>query len=278
MERKGLIKFPLSLLRAGTSNLSAIDAILWTAVRNAGIGFRAQREEIEFLALCDQGEELWTKGTSNLDEDVRETVSAGAALLGLDRLPSGLVIQNALEDAARLRETPFLYLKREFLWALLREYPNFGRPDLPEGEVAGRRLNWREFRVLCAIISSKTNRHGFTFLGWESISARASGFASKGEAREMAGRVSGLPQHAELLSRGKIVATVDKLEALNFFMRFRYARGPRGGYTAYSIRHAKRDELAKAVIEWADYKSNTVADNRRADQELCRRLSPRRNQ
>jgi hypothetical protein len=276
MKNRQMLKFPLSLLRAGNSEDSAIRAILWTAVRNVGIGFRATREEIEFRALCDQGEDYWENGDPDLNADDRELVSVGAALLGLGRLPSGPIIQIALTEASQLRDTPYLHLKPEFLWSLLREHSGYGRPDLPEGDESRRRMSWREFRVLCAIISAKVNKHGFTFLGWEAIAARASGFPRNGEASEMAMREE-IPRHSELLTRSKIVATVDKLEALKFFMRFRYSRGSRGGYMAYSIRHKTREDLAAAVIDWAGYKEKSVTANRKADLDLCRRLSPPRS-
>ncbi len=48
---------------------------------------------------------------------------------------------------------------------------------------------------------------------------------------------------------------LDKLEALGFFIRCRYSTGTRGGLTAYSFRHPKRDDLVKAIQTWS-------ADNR----------------
>lgn len=276
MKSKNLIKFPLSLLRAGRSEFSASASILWTAVRNVGIGFQKTHAEIEFQALVEQGEECWNSGAIHLDGDDRENVCVGAALLGLDRLPCGSVIQDALNEAERFRDTPFVALKQEFLWALLLQYPSPGRPELPVGGDDGKhRLSWREFRVLSAIISGKVNRYGFTLLGWETIAARASGFFRKEDAWEVANREEGQPKHSELLSRSKVCTTVQNLEALRFFMRFRYSRGLRGGFSAYSIRHANREALAESVFEWSGYKRDKVAANRKEDLKLCKRLSRR---
>jgi hypothetical protein len=109
-------------------------------------------------------------------------------------------------------------------------------------------LTWREFRILAAILSARVNSYGFTFLGWESIQARACGYHSK--ALFQAGKAT-LPAHCQPLSRHDIRRGLDRLEALGFYARCRYATGPRGGLMAYSFRHPKREGLVAAIKQWA---------------------------
>lgn len=63
---------------------------------------------------------------------------------------------------------------------------------------------------------------------------------------------------------------LDRLEALGFFARCRYSRGPRGGFMAYSFRHPQRQDLITAVQDWAAatarFKAKTAA-HRREDLE-----------
>jgi hypothetical protein len=261
-----LISFPLALLRAGTCAVDATNIILWAAIRSVGIGFRNSRSELESSRLFEQGEDLW-RSEPDLDQNDYEVVTIGAELLGLDALPGGNLARMALQEAAKFPQVPFVKLKVDFLFALLREISSPGQPSLPDTSSPHRRMTWREFRVVCAIYSAQINRHGFVFLGWETISARASG-----EPRKEAARSRSLPIHSKLLSRTQIGTTVKKLEVLNFFMRFRYSRGTRGGYYAYSIRHATREELAKSIAEWAYANEQKIAANRQADQELCQKL------
>jgi hypothetical protein len=272
MKSNNFVKFPLSLLRSGRSEVSATIAIFCTAVRNVGIGFRSTREEREFDALLDKGLDVWDDGEFSMDENDYEAITVGSELLGLESLPGQTIISEALCEADSLPEVPFVTLKMDFLKALLLALHLQDWLGKPEGKSARRVLSWREFRVLCAIISAKPNRKNFCFLGWETIAARASGFTTKTEARK---RAASLPEHAQLLSRSQICTTLKRLEALRFFMRFNYSRGARGGYSAYSIRHSTREQLAESVIDWADYNNVTVSENRQADQELCRKLSPR---
>ena len=86
-------------------------------------------------------------------------------------------------------------------------------------------LSWREFRILTAILSWPTTREGFTSIGWESIQFRSCGFVNRKEFKA----ASRIPDHLPKLSRRQIRSTLDTLEALNFFARFRQSTGPKGG-------------------------------------------------
>lgn len=155
-------------------------------------------------------------------------------------------------------------MRSEWLWNAVLHARNL------EGDHAHRcdkPFTWREFRIIAALLSARVNKLDFAFLGWESIQARACGFHTK--ALLQAARAAGtLPAHAQPLTRDMIRHDLDKLEALGFFARVRYATGPRGGFTAYSFRHPKRTDLITAVQQWAaanaKFKTKAAA-NRKAD-------------
>lgn len=88
-----------------------------------------------------------------------------------------------------------------------------------------------------------------------------------------------LPAHCQLLTRDMIRHDLDRLEALGFFARCRYSRGVRGGFTAYSFRHPKRQDLITAVQAWAaanaSFKAKT-AKHRQEDLAAFRRIKTAR--
>ncbi|MDB6005073.1 MAG: hypothetical protein JWR15_2060 [Prosthecobacter sp.] len=247
---------PLSILRSGTSPLDVLNRCLSCGIVNAGLGYRKthgedafQQKLAEAIASAEaQGEEdplpldPWNESPLYLEEAL-----VGATIVGVqggDREQDTLNYKQHCEPDA-----VFFRIRSDWMWNAIHTTDESGE----EEEKAEKRkpLNWREFRILAAILSAKVNSYGFTFLGWESIQARACGFHSK--ALFEAGKAT-LPEHCQPLSRDVIRAELEKLEALGFFARCRYSKGERGGLMAYSLRHPKREGLVQAIQKW-------VADN-----------------
>ena len=241
---------PLCLLHSGDSALDVLERCLSCGIVNAGIGHRKTHGEEAFQSLLAaatahaQSHSLPTACPENTHLFLWQAALAGSHILeirGGDCAKHTTLYQTHHQPGA-----VFFRLRADWMWGgLYTAREAAGKEALP---APFKLLTWREFRILAAILSAKVNTYGFTFLGWESIQARACGFHSK--ALFEAGKGT-LPAHCQPLSRDVIRAELDKLEALGFFARCRYAKGPRGGFMAYSLRHPKREGLADAIKQWA---------------------------
>lgn len=272
--------FPLSILNAhrlepshgfiALSPLQRLRIALDCGVVNAGIGYTKCHSREAFEDFLDETWSLKGKGRQKcpLPDSPEAIVLVGEAVtnsnLG-DFCPRNFRsrYENGIEHQD---DGPLVRMKADFVWAALGKAR---AEELENQPFPKKAISWNEFRVLCAIFSAKINRQGYALLGWETIQARACGFSSKAKfikAKE-SGNLHGLP-----LSRKQIRTILEKLENLNFFARFRYSSGARGGYTAYSVRHS-RQELGRAVCEWANFKNRTkVKANREEDLAVCQAL------
>ncbi|MEI6654445.1 MAG: hypothetical protein WCP45_06730 [Verrucomicrobiota bacterium] len=165
---------------------------------------------------------------------------------------------------------PLVTMKAGYFWAACEQARAEVDPKKPWPE---RGVSWREFRILCAILSVKVNRQGFCFVGWETIQARSCGFATK----EAFSAATVIPDHlAPPLTRKQIRDTADTLEALGFYARFRMSSGPRGGLMAYSFRHKDQDALGNAVCEAINFRDRAnIKANRAKDAQKCLQLLER---
>ncbi|OYW76779.1 MAG: hypothetical protein B7Z37_07245 [Verrucomicrobia bacterium 12-59-8] len=244
---------PLALLHSGTSALDVLERCLSCGIVNAGIGYRKIHGEAAFqekLAKASaeteaQGEDLPTVHPLDATPSSLEAALVGAPIVGVlggSRATDAILYcQNHQPGAV------FFRLRADWMWNALHT-TRADHGEEAEDSMVFKPLSWREFRILAAILSAKVNTYGFTFLGWESIQARACGFHSK--ALFQAGKAS-LPAHCQPMSRHDIRRGLDRLEALGFYARCRYATGKRGGLMAYSFRHPKREGLVAAIQQWA---------------------------
>jgi hypothetical protein len=116
-------------------------------------------------------------------------------------------------------------------------------------------IKWREFRVLAALFSV-IGRKPFAWVSTATLLHRVCGYGTAAKLKE--GKP---PAFCSPLSRWAVEATLGRLEELRFFIRARVSRSPtgRGGRTAYSLRHAKREQLFEELrkstfIKKADYR------------------------
>lgn len=283
---------PLAILRSGQSALDSLEAALCSGMVNAGIGYLDTHGEDEFNMLLEQANEAAEKQGLQAKPPPRFTLKdcggnpiaheravelwkaahAGAKLCGVTGGNRG---RDAQVWASHHRKGDvFFRIKSEWLWnAIYTARNEAGTISPADAERADLKpLSWREFRILAAILSAPVKKfQGFVFLGWESIQARACGFHRKDL---LAKTKEALPPYCLPLTRSQIDLTTSRLEALKFYLRFRYSKGDRGGKTAYSFRHETREKLAEAVGKYqAEHCFKPTLDaNRAKDRELTIRL------
>lgn len=279
---------PLAILRSGTSALEALSNALDFGIVSAGIGYQQAHDADEFETLLDEAKRHAEKQNQPTkppprfqlrDADGKPTsceesqriwfcALAGAKLLGVNG--GNREWDSQIWATHHRPDQVFFKIKSEWLWnAIYTARRDAGK----EVETDHKPLSFREFRILAGILSAPVSKSaGFVFLGWESVQARSCGFHRKDLFQ--AGRDT-LPMHCQPLSRDQISRTTEALEALKFFLRFRYSKGDRGGKTAYSLRHESREKLAEAVGKFQaehGFKSD-VANNRAKDRELSARIA-----
>ena len=286
---------PLAVLRSGQSGLEALEACIDCGIVNAGHGYREAHGSDRFEELLADAKEAATKKDEPVAPPKKWILSDSngiaipcwranelwfAALAGckLLNVSGGSRLHDVEVWAKHHRPGEvFFRMKGDWLWDAVRT----ARKD------AGRQIDhvpkpisWREFRILAGILSSKVNSYDFTFCGWEIIQARACGFHTKERFNQ--GKAT-LPPHCQPLTRQMIRDGTEKLEALGFFARCRYSRGPSGGLSAYSFRHPNREDLLAAVNRWdmanQSFKSK-IAAFRASDVEAFKRTKnpPSENQ
>ncbi|OYW30987.1 MAG: hypothetical protein B7Z47_02470 [Chthoniobacter sp. 12-60-6] len=257
---------PLSILRSGSGELEALTRGLSCGIVNAGIGYRKTHGEELFRILLEEAgaHAVEHGGTTecpkNVPAELWEAALAGVKMLNI---PGGVsAMDTTIYQKCHQAGAVYFRLRSDWMWnAVLSARRKAGIAT----QADFKQLSWREFRILAAILSAKVNTYGFSFLGWETIQARACGFHSKALFR--AGAAS-LPAHCQPLSRRILRQELEKLEALGYFIRCRYSTGERGGLMAYSFRHAKRETLVNAIKTWraANQSFQTqAAANRAAD-------------
>jgi len=280
-------KAPLAILRSGQTALDALDAVVCCGLVNAGLGYLETHGEDEFDTLLEQADEATEKqglptkppqrftlkdcdGKLIAHEravDLWKAAHAGAKVCGVS---GGNRASDAQTWATHTRpKGVFFTIKSEWLWNAVYTARRESGDDVTN---EFKPLSWREFRILAAILSAPVNKyHGFVFLGWEPIQARACGFHKNDLFEAQTGE---LPPHCQPLTRSQIDLTTSRLEVLKFYLRFRYSKGDRGGKTAYSFRHETREILAEAVGKYqAEHCFKpTVDSNRTKDRELTIRL------
>ena len=248
---------PISALRSGTAPVEAVENILNIGIVNTGVGLSKTLDEEEFEEALEKARKRAAKFKESQEMPPKDALwHADGSRLGRGEAETlwnqSLVGWNAhsITGGSRTRDaqswlkltTPgevFFKVRSDFLWTAVK--------TAREEDGLEQRVSWREFRILAAILSERTNKYGFAFIGWETIQARACGYHSK---KLFKANKEAIPSHCEPLTRSMIYATCDKLEALGFYARTRYSKGRTGGYMAYSFK-LERKALIQAVKNWA---------------------------
>ena len=265
--------FPLAVLhgiKKETTPLQCMELAMRCGMYNAGVGL-LNNDSDEFAERLED-----IINNADIEQDIHYGDDQSCVLVGANvcNADLGSKSRGYLETIAdQARQIPnggaLVRMSSEFLWAAIDQAraendPNEKWPD--------RGISWREFRVLCAILSVKRNRHGFAFIGWETIQYRCCGFTNRAGYKS----ASRIPCHLQPpLTRKQIRRTCDDLENLGFYARFRMSKGKVGGLMAYSFRHT-REELAAAVCEHVNFRDQKkLREYRREDAAKCLELLER---
>lgn len=122
------------------------------------------------------------------------------------------------------------------------------------GTAADKPLSYREFSVLCAVLS-KIGDKEFASCSWREIQRRALGYAS---AADMAAHLGKRADQASPLSRQQIRDTLDDLNRCRFFARFSVGNGKRSFLTYFSVRMQLADLAAAATKDFAQRRRRKV--------------------
>lgn len=275
--------FPLAVLNGEDFNyagkcpvatpLNCIELALHCGIVGAGKGFRHHQGQSDYQArlteICDKLKMGKTSRPGPCSSKGEVLVGAEICNVELGNQDSSHLERIAEHARNSPKGGPLVRMKSDFFWAALYQARAEADPAVPWPE---RGMSWREFRILCAILSVKTNRAGFAFIGWETIQARSCGFTTK-EAFRAAAKI---PDHlAPPLTHKQIRPTCEVLENLGFYARFHFSSGSRGGRMAYSVRHT-REELGDAVCDAVNFSDRVkIKANREADAIKCLELLER---
>ncbi|WP_038169741.1 hypothetical protein [Verrucomicrobium sp. BvORR106] len=258
-------RFPLSALTYGSLPSECLAAIIDYSVVSAGIG--AEQGDNDAYADLVDANPLPDPPTE--EEMYHDTwygnVCAGALLTEVEIGDWRGAKDRYFEVSGHCRGFPksaLVTIKAAWVWdaleTALREEGKEPRNGTPGGWVT-----WREFRVLCAVLSV-IGAKSFAWASTNTFLHRVCGYTSA-----LARSQTKLPnlEHCQPLTRWMLEGTLNRLEELRFFLRVRISKSPtgRGGRTAYSIRHESREALIKEI---RTPKYSKTGDYRKADYNL----------
>ena len=257
------LKFPLALLHHSSDPLDHFYKAELFAVVNAGIGFCKKHSDLEI-----QGKLGELEAELDIFEYDREAV-LGAWLCGISlNDKTGRVAREVYYSVINdIGGVPTTNMRADIFYTAYQTTQKEANDGLSSLE---KRISWREYRVIAAIYSLQWNSRNFCEAGLESIRYRACGFHNKKLFQESEKSDTPWLDHNRPLSRDQIKRTIETLEGLKFFVRFRNSKNPRhGGKYAYSIKHDSRQALMKDVLSKQAYsRGDHIRENRAKDHLL----------
>ena len=276
MSEKHYIQFPLALLRYASTPCEFFDKAIGYSCVNAGLAHYKRDSEqwrTAFKSLGRLSEKqskelaraLWYAGYEPGLKGLVVAAHLGRDVCGMH---GGIPHEMAVAYAAVKRkcDSALVRVSSDIFWAACHDARDKEEQETPKG----KRLGWRPFRVLVALLSARINSKGFAFIGWEGIQHRACGFSQRKNFKLLEENAEPWPQIVlPIPTRDMIRADLRHLEANNFFLR--HLIGKRGcyGMSAYSFRHESRELLAQDVAAWQAYnRRDIVKDHRLEDSRL----------
>ena len=165
MSEENYLKFPLAILQGLNRNDSTPNEILKDAlcygVINAGIGFKKNNADECYEKLLEEAwEDVWDRLGFDYDEISYEIKNT---LVGTRVCRVALSTGSILNAPGIYREYskhvfPLVTLKSDIFWSAYHQIAHEeGERDHPPE----KSISWREFRILCAILSVKKEPGGF---------------------------------------------------------------------------------------------------------------------
>lgn len=161
-------------------------------------------------------------------------------------------------------------VKTDWVWDCLKTI---------RGETPARTLSFREFRVLCALLS-KVGAKGVKKCSWREVQARAAGFCGKADLARCCddGRERITPL---MLTRAEIRTTLRRLEINNFFARYNHGWNGKARESWFSFSMPREDlrnlVLSRKVQARVRYSELRRQDREAAESKQSNRSLPRAN-
>jgi len=215
-------RFPLRALAAFEGPFIRLGNLVGYCVMDVGYKL-VTPDERKNLALGEYQRLAWERGGAR----VRVTFDGNAA-------QSSQKNYESVQAACGLAAQATVSIRAEWLWNCLYVL----RGDADKAEMP---LSYREFSVLCAILS-KLGDKDLESCTWQEIQCRALGYTTKAEMVRM------LPQRkdgAKALTRQQIRSTLDDLDRNKFFGRWSVGNGERSWLTYFSFKRMSRAKLAE---------------------------------
>ncbi len=274
--RESYFRFPLAALSYGPP-LDTLDALISYGVIHAGQGARKSLGEKDFPSFAEVAipeKKLGPVPLRGTERDLLYEVALGAQMCGVGVQDWRLTREKAekvslhvarwMEQHADSRS--FVTIKAAWLWQTLDTLlVESGQPPRNvRFDMGTRRISWREFAILCAILSCVGDKP-YAYISSSDVAHRACGF-TRAAAFKSAER---LPEFLPELTRKQIDRTLRDLEANKFFLRCRISSGPTGGRTAYSFREMDREVLITELVRRLERRDRKIVDqNRERDRQL----------
>ena len=206
--------------------------------------FETPRERLERIVqfcIMDAGRKVVEQQGGN-GNDLRAIWQCGCELLavqseGTNAPRAFQAAHRAVMEACGGDDQAMVTVATPFFWNCL--YTLRGeKPDKP--------LSYREFSVLCAVLS-KVGRKGFASCSWREVQRRALGYLTE---KEMCENLPSRSDKAAPLSRQQIRTVLESLHRCGFFARYAVGNGQRSFLSYYSVR-MNPQQLAEAAT--SDY-------------------------
>lgn len=219
-------RFPLRALASFTSPLYRLEMLIGYCVMTVGYKL-VKPSEKKALTLAQYRRLAWERGCAKVCVD-----SPG------DDAPERLQKHyEAVLAACGSDAQATVTIRNDWFWSCL-------------GGLRGKEqtlpVNYREFSVLCAILS-KIGDKELESCTWQEIQCRALGYTTQAAMKAgLATRQDG----AEPLSRQEIRTTLDALERCKFFARFPVGNGKRSWLSYFSFRLDGKELEVEATAAW----------------------------
>lgn len=205
---------------------------------------RERLEKIVGFCVMQEGRKLVDKRCGDPD-NLQAVLECGRTLLGVrwpgDDDPGQMRDgYRAVLQACGTGKQATVTIKAEWLWNCL---------EVLHGKKPAKQLSYREFSVLCAVLSKIGNKK-LASCSWHEVQRRALGYATEQE------MLAGLPKRsdgAKPLSRQQLRKTLADLDRCSFFQRYAVGNGRRC-FLGYYTQRLNPPQLAEAATR--DYRAS----------------------
>lgn len=243
-------RFPLRVLSGFASPLERLENVIGYCVMD--VGQRVLSETGQSGATKDEHRSLvWKIGCN-----VLSVTSSGKGADKRLQDEHDAVVWHCGEAAQAT-----VSIRADWLWNCLYGLRNDeDKPEMP--------LSYREFSVLCAILS-KLGDKDLESCTWQEIQRRALGYTTEAQMKE---RLPYRRDGAKPLTRQQIRSTLNDLERCGFFARYAVGNGEKCFLTYFSFKMPKQELKAKAYTAFTKRRRRGPIRRTQGDKDEAARL------